>query len=88
MSTHGKPRRRRSEPDAAPAPDTLCCDGMRAAMQMTCTEHLDPFACPEQLLAYSEEHDRFGLIVHDGGRDVIEINFCPWCGADMEKDDA
>jgi len=66
-----------------PDPGALCCDAMRAAMTMTSTTHLDPFACPDQLLGYSEDRDRFAILIHDGGRDVVEIAYCPWCGAQL-----
>lgn len=72
-----------------PSPETLCCDSMRAALQIACDAHDDPFDCPESLIAYSEAFDKFALIVHDGGRDVVVIRYCPWCGEGLAgKDDA
>ena len=58
-----------------------CCSDMTAQIVRTCSEHLDRFACPDCLVDYWPESQVFGLIVHDGGRSVIEINYCPWCGA-------
>lgn len=48
---------------------------------MHCDTHDDPFDCPDSLIAYNEGLDKFGLIVHDGGRNVVLMRFCPWCGA-------
>jgi hypothetical protein len=66
-----------------PDPSTLCCDEMRAALQMTCETHDDPFDCPDSLIAYHEGLNQFGLIVHDGERHVVPIRFCPWCGTKL-----
>lgn len=70
-----------------PAPQALCCDSMRAALEMRCESHDDPFECPDSLIAYNEDFDKFALIVHDGGRDVIVIRFCPWCGEALSGDE-
>ena len=64
-----------------PDPASLCCQSMQAALEMNCEGHDDPFECPDSLIAYNEAFNQFGLIVHDGGRDVIGIRHCPWCGA-------
>lgn len=66
-----------------PDPKALCCDSMRAALQMDCEEHDDPFDCPDSLVAYNEGLDQFALIVHDGERHVVIIRYCPWCGASL-----
>lgn len=70
-----------------PAPDALCCDSIRAALEMHDDDYDDPFDCPDSLIAYNEGLNQFGLIVHDGGRDVIIIRFCPWCGAQLNAFD-
>ena len=63
-----------------PKHESLCCESMQAALEMNCTEHDDPFECPDCLIAYNEAFNQFALIVHDGGRDVVLIRHCPWCG--------
>lgn len=68
-----------------PDPETLCCESMQAALEMTCSEHDDPFDCPDSLLAYNAGLNQFGLIVHDGARDVVLIRFCPWCGSALNS---
>lgn len=57
---------------------TPCCDRMRADLAHVCNVHQDRFDCPDALVA--EIRGGYGLMVHDGGRSVIEIAFCPWCG--------
>jgi hypothetical protein len=29
---------------------------------------------------YDGKLDEYGLIIHDGGKSVQVITFCPWCG--------
>jgi len=29
----------------------------------------------------------FGIPIHDGGSSVVEINFCPWCGENIKKNE-
>ena len=62
-----------------PDPEKLCCDSMRAALEMPDETVEDPFESPECLIAYHEGLNQFGLIIHDGGRDVVIIRHCPWC---------
>lgn len=69
-----------------PDPEALCCDSMRAALQIDCAEHDDPFDCPDCLVAYNEGLDQFALIVHDGERHVVIIRYCPWCGTNLFGD--
>ncbi len=69
-----------------PDPETLCCESMQAALQMTCSTHDDPFDCPDSLIAYHEGLNQFALIVHDGARNVVIIRHCPWCGANLQGD--
>ena len=42
-----------------------------------CDLQPDRYDCPDALIA--EVRGGYGLIVHDGGRSVIEIAYCPWC---------
>lgn len=63
---------------------SLCCVDMRRQLTHRCERHDDPFACPDRVVVHAPEHRLWGLVVHDGGRSVIGINFCPWCGAKLE----
>lgn len=56
-----------------------CCDRMARDLSRVCGRHPDRFDCPDALIARMA--GGYGLIVHDGGGSVIEIAFCPWCGA-------
>jgi hypothetical protein len=62
---------------------TYCCEEMTRQMHHACTSHPDLADCPDSLIAYSEDTHQFGLRVHDGGRSVIDISHCPWCGANL-----
>ena len=48
-----------------------------------CEMHSDRFECPDALVDYAPRAKTYGLIVHDGGSSVIGIDFCPWCGANL-----
>ena len=54
---------------------------MTSEVERRCPEHPDRFVCPDALLEYTAKFDEYGLIVHDGGRSVRTLAFCPWCGA-------
>ena len=60
-----------------------CCDRMACDLDRQCDEHPDRAACPDALIA--RVRAGFGLYVRDGekgyGGSVIEIAYCPWCGA-------
>ena len=61
-----------------------CCDRMDYDLNHRCDVHNSRYACPDALIDLVQ--GRYGLIVHDGGSSVIEINFCPWCGARLKSD--
>jgi hypothetical protein len=29
----------------------------------------------------------YGIPIHDGGSSVVKINYCPWCGSKLNKDE-
>jgi len=58
---------------------TPCCEMMAADLERRCDIHDGRFDCPDMLVD-RDSKGRYGLIVHDGGRSVIAIAFCPWCG--------
>ena len=60
-----------------------CCDEMRRQIAWHCSDHADPFECPDALVRYSDRFDEYGLIIHDGGTSVSAIHFCPWCGGKL-----
>jgi uncharacterized protein DUF6980 len=59
-----------------------CCERMAYDLGQTCGRHTTRYECPDALIAHAR--DGFGIIVHDGGTSVIEINFCPWCGKRLQ----
>jgi hypothetical protein len=54
---------------------------MRAEVNHECADHPDPSDCPDGLITYVSRFREYGLVVHDGGRSVVTIEYCPWCGA-------
>jgi hypothetical protein len=48
-----------------------------------CPTHKTRSECPDAMIA--TVRGGYGLIVHDGGSSVIEIRFCPWCGAKLPE---
>jgi hypothetical protein len=56
-----------------------CCERMGEDLESACAQHPDRNDCPDALLA--TVRGGYGIIVHDGGSSVVEIAFCPWCGA-------
>ena len=58
-----------------------CCSRMAADLNQACPQHADRSECPDALV----DHVRggYGIIVHNVGSSVIEIAFCPWCGAKL-----
>ena len=62
-----------------------CCERMSEELARKCDLHPDRFECPDALVDFSPDSKSYGLIVHDGGSSVISIQYCPWCGAHLEK---
>lgn len=60
-----------------------CCDRMAFDLAQKCDLHHDRAACPDAMIA--PVGGGYGLYVRDGeeayGSSVIEIAYCPWCGA-------
>jgi hypothetical protein len=57
---------------------------MRANLEHKCDIHADVFDCPDRLVYYSSQNHQYGLIVHDGGSSYITIDYCPWCGTNLD----
>lgn len=60
-----------------------CCRQMTGRLEHVCSQHPDPFECPDHLVIFAPRFREYGLIVHDGGTGVIPIRFCPWCGSTL-----
>ncbi len=60
-----------------------CCSRMAADLNRVCRQHADRADCPDALI--DEVRGGYGIIVHDGGTSVVEISFCPWCGAKLPR---
>jgi uncharacterized protein DUF6980 len=49
--------------------------------ESSCSQHPNRDDCPDALVAVVR--GGYGLMIHDGGSSVIEMAFCPWCGAKL-----
>lgn len=61
-----------------------CCEMMTDQVNYVCSQHENPFECPDNLIFYDVVYDEYGIIVH-GSPSTIEISFCPWCGTELPK---
>ena len=63
-----------------------CCDDMKMQIEYSCVLHKNNMnSCPDKIIAYTEKSDTYGLIIHDGGESVINIDYCPWCGKKLNE---
>jgi ribosomal protein S27AE len=63
--------------------DTHCCEMMQSNVDRTCADHPSRYDCPDCLIEYWSAAKKYGLIVHDGGKSIVQIDFCPWCGSGL-----
>jgi hypothetical protein len=61
-------------------PRDVCCNAMSAHLSQPCGQHADPFDCSDNIMYWAPPFDEYGLIIHDGGRSYIVVEYCPWCG--------
>ncbi len=64
-----------------------CCKKMNEQIEFVCEAHPEKFDCPDNLIFHSKNSDEFGLIIHDGGSSFMKIDFCPFCGKNLAKND-
>jgi len=58
---------------------------MEFQLNQRCDQHPDPFDCADVLIYYSEQHDEYGIIIHDGGASYSVLKYCPWCGVNLPE---
>lgn len=68
-----------------PAPKSLCCDGMRAALSVEIAENETPFDLLDSAVVYNVVFDEFGLILRSADAQYMLIGHCPWCGAALPR---
>lgn len=66
--------------------EEYCCKMMRYQATYKCERHDSPFKCPDNVIYHYRRDNSYGIIVHDGGESVIEIKYCPWCGASLNRE--
>jgi hypothetical protein len=49
----------------------------------TCSQHPDPFDCPDAVIVGPRAFGRYGIPMRDGGSSIIVISHCPWCGIEL-----
>lgn len=64
--------------------DKFCCETLRSQLDWTCADHSTASDCPDAPVGRTGT-GRYGLHVHDGGTSLLEIHFCPWCGARLSN---
>ena len=64
--------------------DHICCDKLRSQLNWACPDHSLPSDCPDAFVGRMGSRG-YGLYVHDGGSSLLQIYFCPWCGANLSK---
>jgi len=62
-----------------------CCSKMEESLTLKCNLHTTKFSCPDVLISYSEIFDEYGLIIHDGGSSMLNIQYCPFCGMQLPE---
>jgi hypothetical protein len=60
-----------------------CCELMADNLAQSCEQHPNKYDCPDALV--DVVRGGYGLIIHDGSKSVIEIRYCPWCGARLPE---
>lgn len=64
-------------------PARFACVHLAYRLTFKCSQHEDPWECPDHVIVYSDRFDEYGIPVRDGGNSRIRINFCPWCGLEL-----
>lgn len=62
-----------------------CCPTMVEELGRTCSMH-EPDDCPDSLVVRLS-NENIGIRIHDGSCSVSVINYCPWCGTGLRRDE-
>jgi hypothetical protein len=57
---------------------------MKGELERTCDTHEDRWDCGDNVVHFNEEKGTYGLMIRDGGRSTYVVNYCPWCGKDLQ----
>jgi hypothetical protein len=61
-------------------PTQYCCADLESFAELDCDFHQSKWECPD-VLFHKFKNGKTGIIIHDGGESVIDIKYCPFCGA-------
>ena len=64
---------------------SYCCDAMKADLTHTCETHARRWDCPDNHIHFSAPAGMYGLMIRDDGQSFLLINYCPWCGTNLES---
>jgi len=59
-----------------------CCFKMQTQVEYRCPEHEDLSDCPDSLVTRLGVGG-YGIRIHDGGKSMVLITHCPWCGLQL-----
>ncbi|MFD7451290.1 DUF6980 family protein [Kitasatospora sp. NPDC059827] len=62
-----------------------CCESMTRQLARQCHQHDNPYDCPDAVVLFIAKYQEYGIVVHDGGRASIGIDFCPWCATRLPE---
>jgi hypothetical protein len=62
-----------------------CCHAMTYYLEQRCRIHDSPFECPDNVIYFHPRFREHGIIVHDGSKSYLVIQYCPWCGKRLPK---
>ncbi|MCL2860030.1 MAG: hypothetical protein FWF46_05655 [Oscillospiraceae bacterium] len=63
-----------------------CCKKMKEKIEYICEQHqYNMLECPDLIMVYIPKINAYGIPIHDGTEDFIQINYCPWCGKQLKE---
>jgi hypothetical protein len=62
-----------------------CCERMAEELARAPDDTGAQADAVDVLVAYSLVFDEYGIVVHDGGKSYVRIDFCPWCGTRLPE---
>ncbi len=64
-----------------------CCLMMANQVYLSYNENGDLENANSDVIINKWKDGTFGIPIHDGGPSIVKINFCPWCGENLETDE-
>lgn len=64
-----------------------CCLMMANQVSLSYNENGDIDNENSDVVINKWKDGTFGIPIHDGGPSIVKINFCPWCGSNLNDDE-